>query len=142
MLLAAGCALALPLSAQRRPAGAIAAGQTVHGRLKKSDLLLPRDSSYAQEWVIDATAGQVVTIDLASDSLDPYVIVYGPGLGSDLQDDDSGGNCNARLTLRFPQSGAYHIAVTSSEKRQVGPFTLSVAIGAKPKALSRCRRNR
>ena len=142
MLLAAGCALAPPLTAQRRPAGTITAGQTIHGRLKKSDLLLPRDSSYAQEWVIDATEGQVVTIDVASDSLDAYLIVYGAGLRNDLQDDDSGGNCNARLTLRFPRSGAYHIAVTSTEKRQAGPFALSVASGAKPKSLSRCRRNR
>ena len=142
LLVVTGYALTPVLGAQRPPAGTIAAGQTIQSRLKKSDLLLPRDSTYAKEWVIDATEGQVVTIDLASDSLDAYLIVYGPGLPRDLQDDDSGGNCNARLTLRFPQSGAYHIAVTSTEKRQAGPFTLSVASGARPKSLSRCRRNR
>ena len=52
-----------------------------------------------------------------------------------------GGLCNARITVRFPQRGVYHIAVTSTEQLQPGPFTLSVATGSKPKALSRCRQH-
>jgi len=143
LLLVALCSGAVPaLAAQHRPAGTIAVGQTVQGRLKKGDVLLSQDSSYAQEWQIDAREGQVVTIDLASDSLDAYLIVYGPGLPGDLQDDDSGGSCNARITLRFPSTGAYFIAVTSTEKRRAGPFTLTVASGRQPKSLVRCRRDR
>ncbi len=143
LLLVALCSGAVPaLAAQHRPAGTIAVGQTVQGRLKKGDVLLSQDSSYAQEWQIDAREGQVVTIDLASDSLDAYLIVYGPGLAGDLQDDDSGGSCNARITLRFPSTGAYFIAVTSTEKRRAGPFTLTVASGPQPKSLVRCRRDR
>jgi hypothetical protein len=142
LVLAAGCALAPALAAQHRPAGIIGVGQTVQGRLEKSDVLLSPDSTYAQEWQLDAAAGEVVTIDLGSDSLDAYLVVYGPGLEGDLQDDDSGGNCNARLTVRFPRSGAYFIAVTSTEKRQTGPFTLSAASGVRPKSLARCHRDR
>ena len=128
------------LAAQQgpRPAGTIAVGQTIHGTLRRSDVV-SRDKSYVQQWEIAADQGAVVTIDLASDSFDAYLIVYGPGLAKDLQDDDSGGNCNARITVRFPQRGVYHIAVTSTEQLQVGPFTLSVAGGSKPKALTRCR---
>ena len=136
------CLLAPSLVAQQRAARRLKVGETVQGRLQRGDVVLSRDSTYAKEWQLDASAGLVVTIDLASDSVDAYLIVYGPGLPHDLQDDDSGGSCNARITVRFPTTGAYHIVVTTSEKRQVGPFTLSVTAGSKPKALSRCRRTR
>ena len=78
---------------------------------------------------------------LASDAFDAYVFVSGPGIGRDLpQDDDSGGHCNARLTVRLPGTGAYHIAVTSQEKFATGPFTLSVTLGPRPVSLARCDR--
>jgi hypothetical protein len=133
-------AVAAALAAEQRPAGTIAVGQTIHGTLRRGDAV-SRDRSYVQQWEITAAQGAVVTIDLASDRFDAYLIVYGPGMANDLQDDDSGGNCNARITVRFPQRGVYHIAVTSTEQLQVGPFTLSVASGSKPKALTRCRRH-
>ena len=128
------------LVGQQRPAGTIAVGQTIQGALRRGDVL-SRDRSYVQQWELAAARGAVVTIDLASDRFDAYVIVCGPGLAADLQDDDSGGNCNARITVRFPQTGVYHIAVTSTEQRQAGPFTLSVASGSKPKSLTRCRQH-
>lgn len=125
------------LAAQRKPAGTVAVGQTIHGTLRRGDVV-SRDTTYVQQWEIEATQGAVVTIDLASEAFDAYLIVYGPGMANDVQDDDSGGNCNARVTVLFPQRGVYHIAVTSTEQRQVGAFTLSVASGRKPKALTRC----
>ena len=142
LVAAAGVALAPALAAQRQLIRPIAVGATVRGELRTSDVLLSRDSTYAQEWQIDAGEGQVVTVDLASDAFDAYLIVYGPAIARQLQDDDSGGHCNARLTVRFPQSGAYHIAVTSNEKFETGQFSLSVTRGAKPKSLSRCTRAR
>jgi serine protease Do len=132
-------ALAAPaLAAQQPRAGTIAVGQTIQGTLRRGDVV-SRDKTYVQQWDIAAAQGAVVTIDLASEAFDAYLIVYGPGMANDLQDDDSGGNCNARITVVFPQRGVYHIAVTSTEPRRVGPFTLSVASGPKPKALTRCR---
>jgi hypothetical protein len=122
------------------PPDTIAVGQTIQGTLRRGDVL-SRDKTYVQQWEILAAQGAVVTIDLVSDSFDAYLIVYGPGLANDLQDDDSGGLCNARITVRFPERGVYHIAVTSTEQLQSGPFTLSVATGSKPKALSRCRQH-
>ena len=133
-------AVAVALAAQHRPAGTIAVGQTIQGTLRRGDAV-SRDRTYIQQWEIAADQGAVVTIDLVSDRFDAYLIVYGPGMANDLQDDDSGGNCNARITVRFPERGVYHIAVTSTEQRQVGPFTLSVASGSKPKALTGCRRH-
>jgi hypothetical protein len=134
-------ATASGLAAQKRPVRTIAIGDTVADTLRKRDHLLPRDSTYAREWEIAGQRGAVVTVDLVSDSFDAYLIVYGPGLDG-LQDDDSGGRCNARITVRFPESGAYHIAVTTAEKRQTGPFVLTVTNGTKAPSLERCRRNR
>ena len=141
LALAAIVVLAPALAAQRRPVGTIAAGDTVTDTLKKKDLLLPRDSTYAREWEIAGRRDAVVTVDLVSDAFDAYLIVYGPALEA-VQDDDSGGNCNARITVRFPENGAYRIAVTTAEKRQTGPFTLSVTSGAKAPSLARCHPHR
>ena len=56
------------------------------------------------------------------------------------QDDDSGGRCNARLTLRLPATGDYVIVATSRERRETGTFTLTVTAGPKPAALAPCTR--
>lgn len=120
----------------------IAVGQALQGELSTSDVLRRADSTYAQRWTIDGTTGQVVTIDLESDAFDGYLFLSGPGIENNLQDDDSGGNCNARLTATFPQSGAYTIVVNSSDKYATGKFSLSVTAGSKPKSLARCSRTR
>jgi hypothetical protein len=127
--------------AVRRPRGTIAVGATARDTLRRGDLLLPAESSYAQEWKLPGVAGETVTIDLASDAFDAYAFLFGPGFPAALpQDDDSGGKCNARLTVRLPQSGDYYIVVTSRDKFATGPFTLSVAPGSKPTSLVRCNR--
>jgi len=127
--------------AVRRPRGTIAVGATARDTLRQSDLLLPAESTYAQEWKMPGVAGETVTIDVASEAFDAYAFLFGPGFGADLpQDDDSGGNCNARLTVRLPKSGDYYIVVTSRDKYATGPFTLSVAPGPKHASLVRCNR--
>ena len=124
---------------------AIAVGQTQQGTLTRNDVLLTSDSTYAQPWTIHGTAGTTITIDLESDAFDSYLFLRGPGIagGSNFQDDDSGGNCHARLTAIFPQTGEYEIVVNTSlgEHFATGPFTLSVTSGSKPKSVARCTRS-
>src|SRR2546429_3716023 len=62
-----------------------------------------------------------------------YTLSLHDALPISLQDDDSGGRCNARVTVRLPRTGDYTIVVTSSEKFATGRFALAVAAGAKPK---------
>ncbi len=121
----------------------IAVGQTQQGSLTRNDVLLSSDSTYAQAWTIQAQAGQTVTIDLESDEFDAYLFLRGPGIsgGRDYQDDDSGGNCNARLTATFPQSGEYEVVVNTAGKYATGAFSLSVTSGSKPKSVARCSRS-
>lgn len=128
-------------SAPWAPRGTIAVGATIQDTLAERDMLLATDSTYAQEWRLAGTAGATVTIDVASEAFDAYEFLFGPGLEGELpQDDDSGGRCNARLTVRLPQGGDYYIVVTSTNKLATGPFTLSVTAGPKPKSLVRCDR--
>jgi hypothetical protein len=119
-------------------------GQTQQGTLTRSDVLLNSDTTYAQAWTIQGRAGQTITIDLESDAFDSYLFLRGPGIGGgrDFQDDDSGGNCNARLTATFPQNGEYEIVVNTGggDHYVTGTFTLSVTSGSKPKSVAQCRR--
>jgi hypothetical protein len=123
-------------------AHSIGIGQSQQGRLTRDDQLI-EDTTYAQIWTIQGHAGQAVTIDLESDEFDPFIMIRGPGItgGQAYQDDDSGGNCNARLTASFPQTGEYRIAVNTVDKRAIGAFTLSVTSGSKPKSVARCSRS-
>lgn len=125
---------------------AIAIGETRQGTLRRSDVLLRSDSTYAQAWTIQGRTGQTITVDLESDEFDAYMFLRGPGIagaGRDrsFQDDDGGGNCNARLTVTFPEDGAYEIDVNTAEHYATGSFTLSVTSGSKPKSVARCRRS-
>ncbi|MGH7674160.1 MAG: hypothetical protein ACREMV_02715 [Gemmatimonadales bacterium] len=122
------------------PEHTIAVGESVRGDLTKRDVLRRADSAYAQTWVTHGTAGRTVTIDLASDAFDPYLFVTGPGFEREPQDDDSGGRCNARLTVTFPRDGDYTIVVSTADRYGLGPFTLSVAAGSKPTSLTGCDR--
>jgi serine protease Do len=140
------------VSAEAAAAGAAAAaraaehtigiGQSRQGKLTSDDVLLRADSTYAQPWTIQGRAGETITIDLESDDFDAYVFLRGPGLsgGRDFQDDDGGGNCNARLTATFPESGEYEIDVNTADSYATGSFTISVTSGSKPKSVTRCAR--
>jgi hypothetical protein len=122
---------------------AITIGQTQQGTLTRSDVLLTSDSTYAQPWTIQGRAGTTITIDLESDAFDAYLFLRGPGIsgGRDFQDDDSGGNCHARLTATFPQSGSYEVVVNTADHYATGAFSLSVTSGSKPKSVARCNRS-
>lgn len=143
MVLLALAVLPGAAAAQRQPAphGTIAPGDTVRDSLTRRDALLAAESTYAQEWRLAGRAGETVTIDLASDAFDAYAFLLGPGFDEAApQDDDSGGRCNARLTVRLPNTGDYFVVVTSRERRATGAFTLSVVAGPRPASLAPCTR--
>jgi len=121
----------------------IAIGQAQRGSITRGDFLRTSDSTYAQAWTIQGRAGTTITIDLESDAFDAYLFLRGPGItgGRDFQDDDSGGNCNARLTASFPQTGEYEVVVNTADHYATGTFSLSVTSGSKPKSVARCNRS-
>ena len=119
----------------------IAVGDTVRDSLTRHDAVLPAESTYTQQWRLSGTAGKTVTIDVMTDAFDAYAFLLGPGFESAApQDDDSGGRCNARLTVRLPRTGDYFIVVTSRERFATGAYTLTVVPGSKPRSLAPCDR--
>jgi hypothetical protein len=118
----------------------IGVGQRAVGAVTARDAILPSDSTYAQTWAIEGQAGQTVTIDLQSEEFDAFLYVDGPGFERRLQDDDSGGSCNARLTATFPRTATYTIVVNTAVRKTTGRFTLSVTAGSTPASLTRCER--
>jgi len=129
-----------PVAAQADTAREITVGSSVTGHLSKQDARTA-DGTYAQAWHLRGTPGHVVTVDLASRDFDAFLMARGAGLDSTsgpLQDDDSGGHCNARLTLRIPANGECTVVVTTSNRNVVGDFTLAVRSGAIPASLAPC----
>lgn len=116
----------------------ITVGSSVAGTLTRKDRRTA-DGTYAQAWRLSGPPGRTITVDLASKDFDAFVMARGAGLDSTgMQDDDSGGRCNARLTLRMPASGECTIVVTTSSRNKVGDFTLAVRYGAIPASLAPC----
>ncbi len=129
----------------------ITPGTEVSASLVTSDCLLEGAfrTYFVKEYTFDADAGQRLTIEASSRTIDAYVFLYGPGdlyLG---EDDDSGGGLNSRLpatgSLVLPLNGTYRIVVTTAVASQAGSFTLSVRLeagsgnsGSLPKLISAC----
>ena len=67
--------------------------------------------------------GAPLSIDVMSDDFDAYLFLAGPGYDDALIDDDSGGACNARLTVFLPGTGMYRV-VAGSLSGEGGDFTL------------------
>jgi hypothetical protein len=131
--------LALALLAQL-PAHEITVGSRVTGQLTPKDRRTA-DGTFAQAWHLTGTPGRLITVDLASRDFDAFVMARGAGLDSTtgpLQDDDSGGRCNSRLTFRLPASGECTIVVTTSRRNAAGDFTIAVRAGAIPASLTPC----
>ncbi len=62
--------------------------------------------------------------------LDPYLIVHSPLNQKMVEDDDGGGNLNARVVLRPPVNGIYFIFATTLAPNLVGQYQLIVSEAA------------
>ncbi|NJL50118.1 MAG: trypsin-like serine protease [Leptolyngbyaceae cyanobacterium SM2_5_2] len=110
----------------REPTTIAINGPAVQGQLDDSSNILP-DGSYYNPYIFEGEAGQVVTIEMVSGDLDSYLIVVAPDR-DDLyaQDDDGGGNLNARLSLQLPYTGSYLIFANAFAQGEMGRYQLRV----------------
>ena len=121
----APAAVAMPTNAVPGPGqvAQIMAGQSVRGRLEAGDQLMG-DSTYADIWQLQGSAGQNVSIELQSDSFPTYLQLLDAG-GHVLA--ESAGHPNSGLAFTLPTSGAYQIVVNSNgAMRRTGAYTLTV----------------
>lgn len=106
----------------------VATGQpvSISGALATTDCAAPsRSGSRGDVYVLLATAGQRLTITLASTGFDAFLNLVGSD-GLVASDDDSAGGGNARIQYSVVTPGVYRIEATSFTPTGLGGYTLTV----------------
>ncbi len=89
-------------------------------------LYQPRRAAHFKAYPIKLKAGRFYVIDLVKKAeLDPYLYLENDRKEIVLQDDDSGGDLNARLVFRPEKDGEYRVIATTLTKTE-GDFELTV----------------
>jgi len=102
-------------------------GAAIADILNSSSRTLP-DGSYYEGYQFQGQAGQRITIDMRSGSIDPYLVLFAPNGRKIADDDDGGGGKNARIEVTLPMTGRYVLYANSYEVGVRGSFTLSASI--------------
>ncbi len=110
----------------RQPPQPIQLSQRIQGELSSNSNVLPFDDSYFNAYTFNGQAGQQVVIDMNSNEFDPYLILLGPTGEDIMQDDNSGENRNAQITITLPSSGTYTVFANSRDSGETGRYALQV----------------
>lgn len=111
----------------REPVAIALNGSPVQGRLDSSSNILP-DGSYYNPYSFQGQAGQRITIDMVSNEIDAYLILISADHDDFfVQDDDSGGNLNARLSVQLPHTGTYVILANAYAEGETGRYQLRLS---------------
>ena len=79
---------------------------------------------------VNFEAGKTYIIEMdkvGATPLDPYLVLVNPQGQIVAQDDDSGGNLNARIIYKAPQAGMYRVYATALVPKMTGAFRLTVS---------------
>ena len=79
-----------------------------------------------KSFVVQMRADTLYRIDMTSTSLDPYLRLEDENGIRLAEDDDSGGNLNARIFFNPPRTGSYRIIATTFPDKETGAFVLTV----------------
>ena len=85
-----------------------------------------RPNRFSDIYQFSGSAGQTVTINMASSAFDTYLYLISPAGSVAAEDDDSGGEGNSRIRFTLPSSGNWKIEATSYRERQTGTYTLAL----------------
>lgn len=116
-------------------------GQTVNGALTQTDARA-EDKSLYDDYTINLTAGQGLQVDMRSGAFDAYLNV-GKGVGGSFEsisnNDDGGGDTNARVRFVAKEAGTYTIRANALNESMSGAYTLEIGSytpAPPPKAVS------
>jgi serine protease Do len=102
---------------------------TVNGRLTDADAVaLFRGGAYCKVYTYQMTAGRTYTIELESQHFDAYLRLEDPQKALLVDDDDSGGDLNARVVYVAEKTGMHRIIVTSCDPGQLGDYVLRISV--------------
>jgi hypothetical protein len=103
---------------------------SVNGQLTKSDPVDARRGGPRKHHTVKLEGGKNYQIDLASRAFDAYLFLEDNAGNVLLEDDDSGGNLNARIIFRPSKTDTYRIVATTFDggglRGAAGPYTLTV----------------
>jgi hypothetical protein len=116
-----GASAALPPGVHTVGAG----GLTIEGVLDQNDPVDQVRQQLCKTFKVKLEAGKSYTIDMISQQVDSFLRLEDAGGKQLAQDDDSGGNLNARIVFRAAQEGIYSV-ITTTFAGGVGSFTLKV----------------
>jgi hypothetical protein len=97
--------------------------------LQQTDTFLhqPNQFGFGKTYELDLRNDRSYRVDMTSNQLDSYLMILDAGGRNVLaQDDDGGGNLNARIFFAPPAAGKYRIICTSFSKHDLGQFVLAV----------------
>ena len=108
--------------------GALAPGLFVAGDLAQTDQVFT-DGSHYRMFPFQGRAGDTITARLTSDDFDANLILTDAHGNHLAEDDDSDGDCNARLTFVLPATGGYRLYANSSARAELGAFHIELQRG-------------
>jgi peroxiredoxin len=96
------------------------------GKLTADDPKDPQRQGPSKIHVVKLKDGKTYTIDMVSKQLDSYLRLE-DSKGNQLdEDDDSGGDLNARIVFNCSKAGDYKVICTSFNPQGVGSYTLTI----------------
>ncbi|MGL5081899.1 MAG: DVUA0089 family protein [Microcoleaceae cyanobacterium] len=101
-------------------------GPEVAGRLDNGDPILPVDNSYYDIYAFEGKAGQQVMIEMKSREIDSYLILLDAEGAELAQDDDGGGENDAKIVVTLPQDGTYTFLANSYDAGELGGYQLQL----------------
>jgi Trypsin-like peptidase domain/Bacterial pre-peptidase C-terminal domain len=107
----------------------------VSAQLEEGDNIFPMDNSLFDAYTFEGKAGQQVAIEMSSGDIDPYLILLSPNGAEVAQDDDSGGDKNARIVVQLPESGTYTLIANSYAGGESGAYSVAVKTTARDEIL-------
>lgn len=115
---------------------AIASAFAQPGSLEVSDNRL-ESGEYYDLYRHEGRAGEVLTVSLASDDFDAYLLVLAPD-GTNLAevDDTPGFGLGVNATVDLPSDGTYTVVVTSAFADELGAYTLTLTTAGPAKPLA------
>lgn len=86
----------------------------------------PGQDREMQYWALEAPAGETASIRLESDDFDARLYLLGFGLRESIRDRDDVAGMNAELTVTFPETGTYYVAVEAYGSSPTGSYSVTV----------------
>ncbi|WP_226594364.1 PPC domain-containing protein [Microseira wollei] len=98
--------------------------QIVEGKLDRNSEIMLQNNAYFNVHEFTGRAGQQIAVELTSSEFDAYLFLVDSTGKTLAADDDGGGSSNARILMRLPLDGTYHVVVTSAVGSTTGSYRL------------------